>query len=179
MPEESPQLDHVVLAGDGLALRPWLPSDAAALLRIAEDRLIGQWNTIQVADLAQARDWIDKRRDWTGHATWAVCEAPSGDIVGYVSLFHLDIPNACGELGYWVAPEARGRSIAACAVLAVRDYATSQLALERLELYHAVENEASCRVALKAGFSHEGTLRKSYRYADGVLHDEHLHAWVS
>ena len=41
---------------------------------------------------------------------------------------------------------------------------------------HAVENEASCRVAQKAGFALEGITRKSWRYADGNLHDEHLHA---
>jgi RimJ/RimL family protein N-acetyltransferase len=39
-----------------------------------------------------------------------------------------------------------------------------------------VENAASCGVARKAGFLLEGTLRESYRYADGRFHDEHLHA---
>ena len=30
-----------------------------------------------------------------------------------------------------------------------------------------------------AGFVQEGTLRQSYRYADGAYHDEHLHALLS
>ncbi|MDQ1615779.1 MAG: hypothetical protein QOJ60_1718, partial [Actinomycetota bacterium] len=46
----------------------------------------------------------------------------------------------------------------------------------RVELYHAVANPASCRVAEKVGFRHEGTLRQSYVYGDGTRHDEHLHA---
>jgi RimJ/RimL family protein N-acetyltransferase len=51
-----------------------------------------------------------------------------------------------------------------------------ELGLERLELFHALENTASCSAAQKAGFVVEGTLRRSYRYSDGILHDEHLHA---
>ena len=35
---------------------------------------------------------------------------------------------------------------------------------------------SSCRVAEIAGFGLEGRLRQSYRYPDGVYHDEHLHA---
>jgi len=42
-----------------------------------------------------------------------------------------------------------------------------------------VENGGSCAVALAAGFRHEGTLRESYRYADGVHHDEHLHGLLA
>jgi RimJ/RimL family protein N-acetyltransferase len=37
-----------------------------------------------------------------------------------------------------------------------------------------VENVASGRVAAKAGFTLEGRLRRSYRYPDGVRHDELL-----
>ena len=44
-----------------------------------------------------------------------------------------------------------------------------------MQLYHAVDNPASCRVAVKAGFVLEGRPRESFRYGDGQLHDEHLH----
>ena len=43
--------------------------------------------------------------------------------------------------------------------------------LDRLELWHAVENVASCRVAEAAGFAYELTARRSYRYGDGLRHD--------
>ncbi|MEW2435901.1 GNAT family protein [Streptomyces caniferus] len=38
-------------------------------------------------------------------------------------------------------------------------------------------NPASCRVATKAGFRLEGTMRSALLHADG-WHDEHLHARV-
>ncbi|WP_223884412.1 GNAT family N-acetyltransferase [Micromonospora craniellae] len=37
-------------------------------------------------------------------------------------------------------------------------------------------NPASCRVAERAGYPVEGTLRESHRYGDGRRYDEHLHA---
>src|SRR5919205_2651917 len=53
-------------------------------------------------------------------------------------------------------------------------WAFAAVALERVELCHAVENTASGRVAGKAGFTLEGRLRRSYRYGDGLKHDELL-----
>lgn len=50
------------------------------------------------------------------------------------------------------------------------------LDLVRIGLLHSTHNTASCRVAERSGFALEGVTRSSYRYADGRLHDEHLHA---
>ncbi len=44
----------------------------------------------------------------------------------------------------------------------------------RLDLYHSVANPASCRVAEKAGYLCEGTMRGSCLHADG-WHDMHVH----
>jgi RimJ/RimL family protein N-acetyltransferase len=60
-------------------------------------------------------------------------------------------------------------------VATVSDWAFGYLGLTRMQLIHAVENAASCRVAEKCGYRHEGTTRSSYRYGDGELHDEHIH----
>jgi len=49
------------------------------------------------------------------------------------------------------------------------------LGLHRLELRHSTANPASCRVAARAGFRLEGTLRSAMRHPDG-WHDMHLHA---
>lgn len=51
------------------------------------------------------------------------------------------------------------------------------LGLQRLRLTHSVENPASCRVAERAGFALEGTMRSALLHEDG-WHDEHLHARV-
>jgi RimJ/RimL family protein N-acetyltransferase len=94
--------------------------------------------------------------------------------VGNVSLHLIDREQADAEIGYWTVPAARGRGIAARAVDAACRWGFTELALDRIQLFHAVENPASGRVAAKAGFTQEGRLRRSYRYGDGVRHDELL-----
>jgi RimJ/RimL family protein N-acetyltransferase len=79
-----------------------------------------------------------------------------------------------GEIGYWIAPDARGRGLAARAAGAACRWAFTDLGLHRIQLFHAVENTASARVAEKAGFTREGRLRQSHRYGDGQRHDELL-----
>jgi RimJ/RimL family protein N-acetyltransferase len=50
------------------------------------------------------------------------------------------------------------------------------LALHRLTLDHALINTNSCRVAVKAGFRIDATMRDFYVDADGERHDSPLHA---
>jgi ribosomal-protein-alanine N-acetyltransferase len=54
-------------------------------------------------------------------------------------------------------------------------WAFDTVGLNRLFLQHSTANPGSCRVAGKAGFGLEGTLRRSMLHADG-WHDVHLHA---
>ncbi len=67
-----------------------------------------------------------------------------------------------GELAYVVAPEARGRGLARGAVRLLGDWAFAALRLQRLQLRIDPENEASHRVAARAGYTREGVLRSSF-----------------
>jgi RimJ/RimL family protein N-acetyltransferase len=70
------------------------------------------------------------------------------------------------EIGYMVAPWARGKNVAATAARAVTDWAFDH-GIRRVELQAAVENVASLRVAYKAGFHEEGRRRDAKRLRDG------------
>jgi RimJ/RimL family protein N-acetyltransferase len=78
-------------------------------------------------------------------------------------------------MSYWVLPAARGTGIAARATRTLMRWAFDTLLLNRLFLVHSTANLPSCRVALKAGFRVEGTLRGHTLHADG-WHDMHMHA---
>ncbi|MFJ7750876.1 GNAT family N-acetyltransferase [Arthrobacter sp. NPDC097144] len=67
-------------------------------------------------------------------------------------------------------PDARGRGVAADALLALMDFAWTLPALYRVELYIEPWNTASVRTAEKAGFVREGILR-SHQEIDGVRRD--------
>jgi RimJ/RimL family protein N-acetyltransferase len=105
-----------------------------------------------------------------------VVDAATDAVLGSVSIHSIDQAGNDAEVGYWMAPAARGRGVAAAAVDAGCRWAFATQPVDRIELCHAVENVASGRVAAKAGFTYEGHLRRSFRYGDGVKHDELLWA---
>ena len=63
------------------------------------------------------------------------------------------------ELGYVIAPEARGQGVATEALRRLTDWAFAELDVLRAELLISVDNEASKVVAKRSGYVYEGTLR--------------------
>lgn len=105
-----------------------------------------------------ARDFVDHaghegRADGTGLGG-AVVDA-SGRVVGSAALRLSPEP----DLGYWVAPDSRGRGYGAEAVAVLAEFGFGRLALPRVAIYADVRNLASIRTALAAGFAYEGTAR--------------------
>jgi RimJ/RimL family protein N-acetyltransferase len=68
--------------------------------------------------------------------------------------------NGRAEIGYWVDSRARSRGVASDAVRAVCQWAFENLDLQIIEWRCEAGNVASRRVAEKAGFLIEATLRK-------------------
>jgi RimJ/RimL family protein N-acetyltransferase len=150
--------------------------DAAAVVAAVDDDAIRLFNPGPTT-VEEAYAWCRGRADWSvgTHASWLVKDT-SGVLLGAVSVFQIDHRSMAGEAGYWVTRDARGRGVASSALAAAARFAFEGLGLVRVELFHALENTASCRTALRAGFTLEGTHRQSFRYGDGVLRDEHSHA---
>ena len=121
--------------------------------------------------LALAAAWTER----TG-VSWAVTSASTGTMLGHVGVHVVNRDLDCGMTGYWLLPRARGRGVATRAVIGATAYAFQHLDLHRIELAHAVENVASCAVAERAGFPHEGTRRDAMRFLGGPWSTEHLHA---
>ncbi|WP_354638617.1 GNAT family N-acetyltransferase [Kitasatospora camelliae] len=168
----------LALAG-GLELRPWQLGDADALVAAGRDPAIRQWNLLSVPDREAARGRIERmHRRWTAEtgAVWAI--APDGGTaVGLIGWNDIDLAGGGAEIVYWVLPPARGAGVVVEATRRISRWALDDLGLHRLRLCHAVANPASCRVAEKAGYTYEGTMRGALRHADG-WHDQHLHALV-
>ncbi|WP_201776890.1 GNAT family N-acetyltransferase [Streptacidiphilus anmyonensis] len=172
-------LEPVEVMAGGYRLRPPSPREAKDVLAMSHEAEIRMWNALTgVTDEETALAWCERWSNWNGGASaqWGVFDAPEGRLLGTISLFDIDTENSSAEIGYRVAPWARGRGVGTAALRSVADWAFGELGLTRLQLLHGLENPASCRVAAKSGFLLEGTLRSSYRYGDGELHDEHLHA---
>lgn len=167
-----------MLRAGSLLLRVPMPEDAEDALAMLRDREVARWNAAPaVVDLETARAWCGRGADWSSgtHVTFNVV-SESGRLVGNVSLVDLDAANGVCNIGYRVAPWARRSGVATAAVTTVTMWAFETLGVERIQLFHAVDNVASCGVARAAGYELEGTLRSAHRYPDGARRDEHLHA---
>jgi len=166
-----------VLYVDELTLRPWTAADVPALSAAYADPAIRHWHNRSMT-WSEAGQWVSTaNRGWVSEtaANWAVT-AKDG-LVGRMSLRTVDLEDGLAEIGYWVVPSARGRGIAPRALVAVSNWAIDELGLHRLELQHSTKNEASCRVAEKAGYPLESTKRSQALQDDG-WHDMHLHVRV-
>lgn len=176
MADTPPSIEPVELRAGDLLLRRWREEDADAYWAALESPGGRLWHgsTLGIRDDVVAM--VARRRDWTigDHASWALVDG--AELLGSISLHRIDREQADGEIGYWIAPAARGRGLAGLAAEAACRWAFTDLDLHRIQLFHAVENVASARVAEKVGFTCEGRLRQSHRYGDGLRHDELLWA---
>lgn len=99
-------------------------------------------------------------KDWEAgkNLTWGIHE--DGALVGTIGLYRVDgLGN--GEIGFWMAPWARGGGRLAEASNAVIDWGFSGdgLSLSRIEWRAVVGNVASAKAARALGFRYEGLLR--------------------
>ncbi|WP_380281805.1 GNAT family N-acetyltransferase [Kitasatospora purpeofusca] len=174
-----------------VVLRPWNPGlavrggAAASLTAAAVDPEIALWNPLRAADLVQAEACLGRwATGWENGSlayfaildTAAGAAADAAELLGTIALRWTDRADGLAMVGYWLLPAARGRGVATRATRAITRWGFDTAGARRIELAHAVDNPASCRVAERCDFPLEGTLRASFRFGDGRYHDEHLHA---
>ncbi len=166
------------LTVDELLLRPWLTTDVAGIVDAYSDPAIQRWHTRTMTEdeaLKWVTSWSEQWQAETG-ASWAIVQ--HGILLGRMGFNRIDLAGGLGEAAYWVLPAGRGRDLAPRALRAATAWLVGEVGLHRIELLHSTRNEASCRVALKAGYLLEGTKRQHWLFADG-WHDVHLHARVN
>ncbi|MER5644088.1 GNAT family N-acetyltransferase [Streptosporangium sp. NPDC002524] len=155
-----------------VVLRPLDPADAETIARACADPEIVRF--LPLVPVPYTRDdalqYMEQtRRDWeTGGAPFAIADAGTGEWLGNMSL--MARPRGMTEIGYLVAPWARGRGVATAALSALTRWGFEH-GVRRVELFADVENLASQRVALAAGFHREGVRRGAEEQRDGTRHD--------
>lgn len=171
----------VELRAPGVLLRPWGPTDAPALRSARADPSVAMWSPNGGgSDARSVREHLRRLMDWSsGRQVNLAVEDDTGALVGSVRLYDIDGNEGHADIGYWTAAWARKRGLTSLAVDTLARWALCELRLRRLDLYHAIANPASCRVAEKAGFALAEVLEQSYRYGDGRRHDEHRHVRLS
>jgi RimJ/RimL family protein N-acetyltransferase len=148
---------------DGVVtLRRWRSSDAADVARACADPEAARWLPLPVPYTLEAgQGYVDGivPSEWAAGtaANVAVVDAADGALLGAVGL---RLRDGIGEVGYWTAPDARGRGVAPRATRLQARWGFEVLGLPRIELLADVDNVASQRAADKAGFRREGVGRR-------------------
>ena len=169
----------VELADTAVALTLPVEADVPEITLACQDPETASWTTVPDpyrAEHAEAFVRAVVPAGWAEgtSATWAIRETGSEHGIG--GMIALDgITAGSAELGYWVAPWARGRGVVGRATALVLDhaFAADGLALDRVSWTALAGNWPSRRVAWRAGFRVEGTVR-GHAVSRGRRYD----AWV-
>jgi RimJ/RimL family protein N-acetyltransferase len=156
-------MDPVTLRSARLTLRPPALDDVDAITAACQDPGIQRYVPVPVPYARE--DAVSYVSDfcpdgWASgeRLTWAVLEGDA--LVGTVGLHA--IADGAAEIGYWLAPGARGRGIMREAAAAVVDHgfdASAGLGLVRIGWRAYAGNTASAAVARALGFRLEGVAR--------------------
>ena len=143
-------------------LRPLRLDDLDDLVAELQDPEIPRWTRIpEPYGREDGREFLERSAvGWSegSGANFAIVAAADDRLIGSIGAIFQDEDAA--TVGYWVARRARGRGIATEALRLVSRWLLESFPIERVELVTSPENEASQRVAEKAGFTREGLLRR-------------------
>jgi RimJ/RimL family protein N-acetyltransferase len=159
-PPDPPLSDGIV------TLRPWgEPGDVEAITAACNDRAIAEFLDQIPSPYTEkdARAYIELcQAGWRRGTMTNFAIVEGGIPVGSLGVRWLDgLDEGTAEVGYWMAPGARGRGACTRAVRLVSRWVLEDGGASRLQLRAAEENVASNKVAQKAGFKREGVLRSS------------------
>lgn len=162
---------HLPALGNGLVrLRAFRDGDVPLVQAASSDPLIPLITTVPIDDSqAAALAFIVRQHDRlvTGAGySFAIVDAATDTAVGQIGLWPRAVDPERASIGYWVEKKSRGAGHAAAALSLVADWAVGDGNCERLELAVEPWNEASWRLAERAGFQREGLMRQWQRVAD-------------
>jgi RimJ/RimL family protein N-acetyltransferase len=160
-----PPIDLPQLVAGDLRLRPPTVDDVPTIARICRDADIERFTRVPSPYTEEhARDFVDVARrslaDGTGVHLVATRVGDEERVLGAAGLA-IDPRDWSGEIGYWVAPEARQRGVATRSCRLLLRYGFDRLDLGYVMLWAAAANPASNAVARSLGFTLEGTCRKA------------------
>lgn len=157
-----------------LILRRMIPSDSSDMYSYARLEEVTRFLTWRPhPNESYTREYltyISKHYDIGDFYDWALVDKCSGKMIGTCGFTRFNFQSNCGEIGYVLNPEFRGRGLALEAAKEILRFGFLTLGLNRIEAKYMPDNIASRRVMDKLGMHFEGTARGAMlvkgRYCD-------------
>ena len=130
-----------------LLLRPPTDADVPAVVDACQDEELSRFipGFPKPYRERDARGWIASRnpRDEASKA-FLIVNATSGELLGAIEVRLGEV----GSIGYWIANEARGRSVATRATRLLAEWAVTEGGVQRLELTTHPDNQGNQHPAI-------------------------------
>lgn len=146
--------------GADVRLVPLSGTDAADVHHAVQDPEIPRWTTVPSPySLSDAEEWTAAASgQWVaGSPHWSIRRTTDDAFLGAITL--VPVGTASWELGYWMAPEHRGRGHMTGAVRLATTAAFERLGATRLQWRAVVGNWGSWKAVWRNGFRREGVVR--------------------
>lgn len=172
--QPTPAPANPVIRGERIYLRPAERADLPDFVRWFGDAETTRHLMLRAPfSLAMEEKWFDGMVERQGKSDYhfVICLIDDGRAIGTAGLHGLDLDNGNAEFGISIGEAAdRGRGYGTEALNAICDFGFGALRLERIDLHVYEDNGTAIRSYEKAGFRHEGTMRRAH-FGEGRFSD--------
>ncbi len=166
------------LAGQRIKLSPFDESDLDLFVEISMSPVMMEhvydpcsYEEANEAFAAKSQPWSMESDGWL---SFGISEIASGEKLGNIGLKITNHEAKIAEVGFMIKPSAQGKGFAGEALSLVKDYALSELNLNKLVATCSVSNAGSFKLLEKHGFIREGCLSQnviiSGKYVDDYIY---------
>ena len=172
LPERRP-----IIRGEQVYLRPAERTDIDAFVRWFNDAEVLR-NLAMFEPMSQAAEtaWFDRMLAAQGKTDYhfVICLLADDRPIGTIGLHDIDWRDGRAEFGIAIGEKSEwDKGLGTDATRAICDFGFGELRLERIGLFVYAGNDRGRRAYEKAGFVHEGTLRRAH-YGGGEHRDVHV-----
>jgi len=172
LPEPRP-----IIRGERVYLRPAEREDVPTFVRWFTDAEVLA-NLAMFAPMSNAAEtaWFDRMLAAQGSTDYhfVICLAADDRPIGTIGLHEINFVDGRAEFGIAIGERSEwDKGHGTDATRAICDFGFGELRLERIGLFVYAGNDRARRAYEKAGFSHEGTMRRAH-YRRGEHHDVHV-----
>jgi RimJ/RimL family protein N-acetyltransferase len=172
LPEPRP-----IIRGERVYLRPAERDDLPTFVRWFNDAEVLA-NLAMFAPMSHAAEagWFDRMLAAQGTTDYhfVICLAADDRPIGTIGLHDLNFVDGRAEFGIAIGERSEwDKGNGTDATRAICDFGFGELRLERIGLFVYEGNDRARRTYEKAGFRHEGTMRRAH-FGHGTHHDVHV-----
>lgn len=160
-----------------VSIRPQLIADAKRYYEILNNTNFRFFSVRPGSIEAEKRFLRTSRQNWQAKKAYNFSILCNGEHIGAVGVQVNQSYSYIGEVGYFIDEKYWGNGIVAEAVRQLEVFIRAETDLTRLELFMAIDNKPSERVAIKCGYQKEGTLSRRLKIGD-QYHDSYLYAKI-